>query len=49
MIGPILIPQISSVAAKPKIIIKTFNARIIQFNKSLDKICSILFINNAAG
>ena len=49
IIGPILIPQISSVAAKPKIIIRTFNARIIQFNKSLDKICSMLFINKAAG
>ena len=49
IIGPILIPQISKVAAKPNMTIKTFNALIIQFNKSFDKISSILFINNEAG
>ena len=36
IIGPILIPHSSNTAAKPKIIIKTLRALIIQFTKSLD-------------
>ena len=36
MIGPILIPQSSRTAARPKIKIKTFIAFIIQFIKSLE-------------
>ena len=49
IIGAIFIPQISSVAAKPKKMIKILFALITQLSKSLDSSSSTLFIKKVIG